>query len=229
MKKFYGVIGNPPYQEQVQGDNKNSAAPIYPDFLEEAFEVGEVVELIHPARFLFNAGSTPKAWNKKMLQDTHFKVLHYEPDSSKMFTNTDIKGGVAITLRNPEKDFGEIGVFTAFDELNSLLSKVIGSSEHESFAEIVVTRTAYRLTDKMHKDYPLAIDSLSDGHPYDMSTNIFELLPNIFFDSKPSSSGDYIQILGRENNRRAFKYIRAEYVNEPKNLDCWKVILPQIG
>lgn len=146
-----------------------------------------------------------------------------------MFTNTDIKGGVAITLRNPEKDFGEIGVFTAFDELNSLLSKVIGGSEHESFAEIVVTRTAYRLTDKMHKDYPLAIDSLSDGHPYDMSTNIFELLPNIFFDSKPSSSGDYIQILGRENNRRAFKYIRAEYVNEPKNLDCWKVILPQIG
>ena len=29
------------------------------------------VELIHPARFLFNAGSTPKQWNHKILQDEH--------------------------------------------------------------------------------------------------------------------------------------------------------------
>ena len=33
------------------------------------------VEMIHPARFLFNAGSTPKAWNEKMLNDSHFDSL----------------------------------------------------------------------------------------------------------------------------------------------------------
>lgn len=122
-KKFYAVIGNPPYQEQVQGDNKNSAAPIYPAFMEGAYDVGNIVELVHPARFLFNAGATPKAWNRKMLDDPHCKVLAYESDSSKMFSNVDIKGGVAITLRNKEQSYGAIGIFTAYDELNSILKK----------------------------------------------------------------------------------------------------------
>ena len=39
--------------------------------MDEAYKVGEKVELIHPARFLFNAGSTPKLWNEKMLNNEH--------------------------------------------------------------------------------------------------------------------------------------------------------------
>lgn len=91
--KFDYIIGNPPYQKQIEGDNKNSAAPIYPQFLEASFKIGKVVELIHPARFLFNAGSTAKSWNEKMLNDNHFKILSYEANSSLVFPNTDIKGG----------------------------------------------------------------------------------------------------------------------------------------
>lgn len=53
--------------------------------MDEANKVAEATELIHPARFLFNAGSTPKAWNEKKLNDIHFKVLSYEPDSNKIF------------------------------------------------------------------------------------------------------------------------------------------------
>lgn len=73
-KKFYAVIGNPPYQTEGNG-NKTYAPPIYHEFMDAAFDVAEKVELITPARFLFNAGSTPKAWNKKMLKDDHFKVM----------------------------------------------------------------------------------------------------------------------------------------------------------
>lgn len=62
--------------------------------------------MIHPARFLFNAGSTPKQWNQKMLTDQHFKILAYELDCSKVFANTEIKGGVAISFRNAKRDFG---------------------------------------------------------------------------------------------------------------------------
>ena len=46
---------------------------VYNKFLDEAYKIADVVEMIHPARFLFNAGSTPKAWNEKMLKDEHFK------------------------------------------------------------------------------------------------------------------------------------------------------------
>ena len=69
--KFDFVIGNPPYQDETLGENKGYAPPIYHLFLDGAYKVADKVELIHPARFLFNAGSTPKAWNQKMLSDPH--------------------------------------------------------------------------------------------------------------------------------------------------------------
>lgn len=92
--KFDYVIGNPPYQETLQN---TSDKPIYNDFMDASYQISDKVELITPARFLFNAGKTAKVWNEKMLNDVHLKVLYYEPDSSKVFSNTDIKGGVAIT------------------------------------------------------------------------------------------------------------------------------------
>ena len=105
-KMFDYVIGNPPYNEDFEnsGDNGNYAKPVYDKFMDAAYEISDKVELIHPARFLFNAGSTPKDWNKKMLEDTHFKVLSYEANSAKIFPDTDIKGGVAVTFRNAKKD-----------------------------------------------------------------------------------------------------------------------------
>lgn len=179
------------------------------------------------ARFLFNAGSTPKAWNEKMLKDEHFKVLSYESDASKIFPNTDIKGGVIISYHNDKKIFGAIKVFTKYPELNLILSKVNQVSSFLSMSTIVVTRTAYRLTDKMHKDHPEAIGQLSKGHAYDMSTNIFERLPQIFYTEKPQDELEYIRILGREKNERVYKYIRRDYVNQVINLDKFKIFIPK--
>jgi 23S rRNA G2445 N2-methylase RlmL len=71
--KFDVVIGNPPYQEESTGDG-TQAPPIYHKFMEEAYKIADRVSFITPARFLYNAGATPKAWNKKMLEDEHLKV-----------------------------------------------------------------------------------------------------------------------------------------------------------
>lgn len=120
--KFDVVIGNPPYQEEA-GGTSSSDKPIYNYFMDEAYKIGNTVELITPGRFLFNAGATPKAWNRKMLSNKNLKVLYYETDSSKVFQNTDIKGGVAVTLFDRRQIFGEIGTFTIFSELNSILKK----------------------------------------------------------------------------------------------------------
>lgn len=224
--KFDFVIGNPPYQDETVGEQKTFAPPIYHLFLEEAYKVGDRVELIHPARFLFNAGSTPKAWNQKMLNDPHLKVLFHEQDSSKVFQNTDIKGGVAVTYRSTKESFGAIETYTAFPELNTILKKVRTHAGFSPFSQIVITRTAYRLTDFMHKEHPEALSMLSDGHPYDMSTNIFERLPQLFFNVVPEDGYKYIQIYGRENNERSYKFIRAGYVNNVSNLYKWKIFVP---
>ena len=225
--KFDYVIGNPPYQDETLGDNKGFAPPVYNKFLDASYEIADKVEMIHPARFLFNAGSTPKAWNEKMLSDPHFKVLHYEADASSIFPNTDIKGGVVVSYRDSCSDFGAIGVFTKYAKLNAILHKVTETADFISLSNIVVTRTAYRLTDKMHEDHPEAIGQLSKGHAYDMATNIFDRLPQIFFDAKPTDGNDYIRILGRTNNERAYKYVRRDYVNKVKNLDKFKLFIPK--
>ena len=225
--KFDFVIGNPPYQDETLGENKGFAPPIYHEFMDASYEVANVVELIHPARFLFNAGSTPKAWNQKMLNDAHFKILHYEADASKIFPNTDIKGGVAISYRDRSRDFGAIEVFTKYGELNDILHKVMDAADFKSMSDIVVTRTAYRLTDAMHKEHPEAIRQLSKGHAYDMSTNIFDRLPQIFFEEKPTDGKSYIRILGRENNERVYRYVKRSYINTAKSLDKYKVCIPE--
>lgn len=225
--KFDYVIGNPPYQDETLGDNKGFAPPVYNKFLDASYEIADKVEMIHPARFLFNAGSTPKAWNEKMLSDPHFKVLHYEADASSIFPNTDIKGGVVVSYRDSCSDFGAIGVFTKYAKMNVILHKVTETADFISLSNIVVTRTAYRLTDKMHEDHPEAIGQLSKGHAYDMATNIFDRLPQIFFDAKPTDGNDYIRILGRTNNERAYKYVRRDYVNKVKNLDKFKLFIPK--
>lgn len=123
--KFDFIIGNPPYQEEQEGDNQNYAPPIYDKFMDATYRLADSVELIHPARFLFNAGSTPRAWNEKMLNDPHLKVLWYEADSSQVFSNTDIKGGVAITYHDATKNFGAIEHFIVFNELRSIAEKLI--------------------------------------------------------------------------------------------------------
>ena len=244
MRKFFAAIGNPPYQQpqessDLEESKKNYAPPVYDAFMDAANEVAERVELIHPARFLFNAGSTQKSWNEKMLNDPHFKVMSYEPDSAKVFPalSTPIKGGIAITYRDPSKNFGAIQVFAEYPEANTVTHKVTTSDGFTSLSTIVYSRTVYRLTEKMHSDFPQAryreddngnnIGLLSKGHDYDMSSNIFERLPMVFHDTLPSDGQDYIKIIGRDNNKRIYKYIRRDYVNNVDNLEYYKVLVPQ--
>lgn len=217
------IIGNPPYQDNAVGDQKTYNGPLYNIFLDCAYNVAGVVEMIHPARFLTNAGSTPKAWNKKMLEDKHLAIQNYWGKS--IFDDTEIKGGVAISLRNIGVKKNPIGLFTPYPELNSMLQSVINRKDFKPMSKIVITRTAYRFTDKMHEDHPEALEQLSNGHPYDVSTNIFERLPQVFFDEKPNDGKDYIRILGREDNARVMKYVRRDYIRPVGNLDSYKIFM----
>lgn len=172
--KFDFVIGNPPYQDETIGDNKGYAPPVYHKFLENAYKIGDIVEMIHPARFLFNAGSTPKQWNEQMLQDPHLKVLYFEQDSSKVFSNTDIKGGVVITHHDNVKDYGAIKVFTPYVELNSIIHKAAPKDEISSLMSIIYIQNKFDL-DALYVDYPKLKDNIgSDGKDKRFRNNIFD-------------------------------------------------------
>lgn len=219
--KWDFAIGNPAYQE-TQDDTSDK--PVYNYFLDEAFKVAEKVEMIHPARFLFNAGKTPKAWNEKMLNDSHFKVEFYEQNSDAVFKGTDIKGGVAITYRDNSKECGAIGTFTSFEELNSIKHKVISKMTGTSLDDNIFVQNKFDL-DVLYKDYPQFRAIIgSRGKERRLTTPIFKQL-SVF--TNESTTNDEVKILGLVDNRRTYKYISKKYLAPHENLEKWKVILPK--
>ena len=219
-KLFDYVIGNPPYQEETQG---TSDKPVYNYFMDASYSIADKVELITPARFLFNAGKTPKEWNRKMLNDPHFKVLYYEQDSSKVFANTDIKGGVAITYRNDAENFGALLTFTNFRELNDILTKVVNHKSFVSIMDLIYVQNKFNL-EQLYQDYPNYRRLIgSNGNEKRLTTSIFSLL-NVFTDYEQDES---IRILGLIKNNRVYKYIPCKYIADHENVFKFKVILPK--
>ena len=222
---FDAIIGNPPYQVIATGD-ANGSDPIYHLFIDAGKQFCSRETLIHPARFLFNAGKTPKDWNKKVLNDDHFKVVGYWANSSQMFPDVDIKGGVAITHWDNKTDFGKIGTFVAFEELSSILKKV-KNDEFKTFADLVYGRDLYKLTETLYKENPFAENRQSKGHRYDCGSNVFDVFPELFYDEKPNDKKEYARVLGRTNNVRIEKWFRKDYLKIPDNFDFYKVFVPK--
>lgn len=225
-KKFYAVIGNPPYQETVEG---TSDKPIYNYFMDEAYKVSARTELITPRRFLFDAGKTPKAWNQKMLSDCHLKILYEEPDSQIVFPNTQIKGGVVVTLRDETVTYGAIGLHVEFAEMNTIFDKVKSVSD-AWMPEIGSSQNSFKLTNALYVDHPELEGVMSKGHRLDLKSNALAKLGAILFESKPDDGHDYGKLLGRLNNRRELRFINRAYLTDnsvSSNLDRFKVALPK--
>lgn len=222
-KLFDFAIGNPPYQEDTTESTRKR--PIYNVFMSGVYPIADKVELITPARFLFDAGQTPKDWNKQMLADEHFKILHYESDATKIFPNTDIKGGVAISYRDATSSFGPIGVFTKSEDLNHILVKV-RKHQYKSMETIVSARGCYRLNDIFFTDFPDAITRVGKGTGNMIVSNIFDKIPEAFLDNVPVN-GKYVKIIGREKNRRTVKFLDSRYLIDNGYINTYNVLISE--
>ncbi len=218
--KFDVIVGNPPYHITTE---RTSDAPIYHFFMDIAYDLCNKVSFITPARFLFDAGKTPTEWNKKMLSDIHLKVVLYNPKSSDIFPNVDIKGGVAVTYRDASKDYGYIGTFTAYEELNSIVRKVKSKSENTLDTEIYVQNKF--VLSELYNDYPHYQALIgSNGREKRLTTSIFDF-DEIFYDAKQNDNDLYV--LGLVKNVRIYKYIQLKYIEPSDNIMKYKVILPK--
>lgn len=202
--KFDVVIGNPPYQETGEARDE----PIYHYFIDEAYKIADKSILITPARFLFKAGQTPKNWMEKMLEDKHLKVQFYELKSGKVFTGTDIKGGVAITYRDVDKDLGPIGVFTIF----------------ETFSDLVYPQGIYRFSNKLFSDYPNAEKLQGKGTKNKIVSKSLTQLDFVF---KNNEEKDHVALLGRIGSERVYRYINKKYLDLPETFENYNVFVPE--
>lgn len=223
--KFDVVIGNPPYQDKTKGKQEKYAPPIYNEFMDLSYNLADIVTLITPARFLFDAGSTPKSWNRKMLNDEHFKVIYYEADSGKVFPRTEIKGGVAISLRDSNENFGSIGTFIAYDELKSIKKKVNIKEDSERLPNYIHVQNKFDL-DSLYEDHPQYRKIIgSDGTDKRFRNNIFEKIDAFTEERKHETD---IKVLGVINNKRVWRYIDRKYVDmDHENINKYKVLVPR--
>lgn len=216
---FDAIVGNPPYQRGVNNE------PIYHFFIDLGIETCDLGTLIHPGRFLFNAGKTPKLWNQRIINNEHIRLVKYWENADGIFNSVDIKGGLAIILWNKKQKIGPIGILMQRDEMYSIVKKVAAFNE-ESFSQIVYPRDLYKLSEKLYEDHPEFEGRQSKGHRLDVGTTIFKIFPELFTEDMPSKEG-YVLLAGRENGERITKWIKKEYMKLPDNLEKYKVVVPK--
>jgi len=243
MIKFDAVVGNPPYQESTHGYNRQE--PIYQYFYDSAENIGEKYCLISPARFLFNAGLTPKSWNLKMLNNTHLKIEYYNPNSEEVFPNTDIKGGVAVVFYDVNKNFSAIKKFIPEEILRNIVSRFSHNSE-TSFPSIMFGgRSDLKFNDEFLKNYPNSkndrllqiqvkhpeVSVLGPSEEYELKSSTFESLPYIFKEHKPDNLSDHYRILGLLNGKRVWRWVEKKYMlhryPQNNNTEKWKIFIPK--
>ena len=224
--KIKAVVGNPPYQEEGESTRK---APIYHLFYDAAFKLSPIVSLITPGRYLFKAGQTPAEWMDRMLADPHFKVVDYFQKSNEVFPTVDIKGGVAIGLRNANKEFGAIGFFSEFPQLVSIMDKVRIHKDfvRGAFSETVSSQGIYRFSDLALTEVPRIYEVQGKGTAAKITSNAFENLTEIFVDSEDKLSDKGVQIMGRIKGSRETRWINAKYLQPCDFLNYYNVFVPE--
>ena len=201
---------------------KTSDAPVYHLFIELASQLARRVCLITPARYLFNAGKTPKEWNQKILNDEHFKVVWYKANSTEVFPSVDIMGGVAVMYRDSQQNYGKIGVFTANSELQQI-AQCVCRYNAEPFSSIIYGQNKFDL-ESVYADYPSAKKVIgSEGRERRLTTPIFSQLA-LFSDEQIEEA---YQILGLINSNRCYRWIKKKYIEAHPNLDMYKVVVPK--
>ncbi|MDO5018733.1 MAG: Eco57I restriction-modification methylase domain-containing protein, partial [Lagierella massiliensis] len=218
--KFGAVIGNPPYQENNSSRNRNDS--IYNLFMDLGYSIADISIFVTPARFLNNAGSTPAEWNKKMLEDVHFRVEEYFVKSTDIFENVDIKGGVAITSYNKNANYKPIGMFVSSDILRGIYEKVKEKSNDfkENISELMYVQNKFNLKN-VFDDYPELKNIIKKEKR--ITSSAFRKYQQLF---KEYEFENAVQIYGRANNDRTYMWIDKKYLEPHENFEYYKVFVP---
>ena len=102
--KFNAIVGNPPYQQMLEGTNRSNA--LYHLFINIGIMLNpEYVSMITPSRWMSRgAQGIPDVWIDNMLKCNHFIEMHDYLDASECFEGVEIKGGINYFLYSNEHD-----------------------------------------------------------------------------------------------------------------------------
>lgn len=157
----------------------------------------------------------PEQFKKRVMKGSYWK--------KDVFDTVDIKGGVAITYHDSNTNFGAIDIFTAYSELNEIISKVKHMCE-PTMDTIISARGTYRTTNIFNADYPDAIERLGKGTGNMLVSNFFEKVPEAIANE---TNEPCLRILCRVGGKRSICNILKKYIQPNKFIDKYNVASPE--
>jgi len=225
--KFDFVIGNPPYQEMSK--NNKMTRSIYPDFVRSSQAIGQIVSLVMPARWMSGENGPYRETQHfidEMLKGDHLQSFHLYPNSSDLFPNVDIKGGVCFFVWNRAYSCDRVNY--AITE-NGAYKKVLTSFR---IAENVIIRFP-ELISILEKTKAISTIYLNT---WVSSWNPFGFISDLFTKNKEGVSriseekqqdDDYL-VHGLLKNKRVIRYIPNSALKKNIHIaHSYKVFLPR--
>jgi len=225
--KFDFVIGNPPYQEMSK--NNKMTRSIYPDFVRSSQAIGQIVSLVMPARWMSGENGSYRETQHfidEMLKGDHLQSFHLYPNSSDLFPNVDIKGGVCFFVWNRAYSCDRVNY--AITE-NGAYKKVLTSFR---IAENVIIRFP-ELISILEKTKAISTIYLNT---WVSSRNPFGFISDLFTKNKEGVSriseekqqdDDYL-VHGLLKNKRVIRYIPNSALKKNIHIaHSYKVFLPR--
>lgn len=225
--KFDFVIGNPPYQEMSK--NNKMTRSIYPDFVRSSQAIGQIVSLVMPARWMSGENGPYRETQHfidEMLKGDHLQSFHLYPNSSDLFPNVDIKGGVCFFVWNRAYSCDRVNY--AITE-NGAYKKVLTSFR---IAENVIIRFP-ELISILEKTKAISTIYLNT---WVSSRNPFGFISDLFTKNKEGVSriseekqqdDDYL-VHGLLKNKRVIRYIPNSALKKNIHIaHSYKVFLPR--
>lgn len=214
--EFDAIVGNPPYQEMDKGKDTTtgSAMPLYNLFVENSIKVKpSALSMIMPSRWM-TGGRGLDSFRERMIKDHSIYSIHDFIESKDVFPAVAIEGGVCYFLRLKDYDGkckffshqknGEINLSERFLDENN--SDVV-------IRDVNMLKVLKKVRDDNFKPFS---NIVLPRNPFGIDAN------EVFSDKKAT-----YKILGRFDNKRAFKYFDKKAIIS-KNVDfinTWKIFI----
>lgn len=225
--KFNAIVGNPPYQ-LTGGSGGNNDAPIFQHFCRIANKVSNrYVSLIIPARW-FAAGRENLLgdFRKEMLNSGHLEKLIVFSNSSELFPNVEIKGGICYYLEDKEY----IGNCNYILHRDATVQK--SKINLNAFDVLIREPNLAAIVDRIEKqrisDGNGTVDSIiSSDTPFGIPSNPKESKKTPFNVYSNSTTEHDVLLFHIENTKRKVEYSRREDITKnKKDIDKAKVFIP---
>lgn len=203
------AIGNPPYQEDDDGDS-SGASPIYQFFVETLIDSGHVDQFVFviPARW-FSAGKGLLNFRKRIMESNQVVRIQYFEKAEKVFPTVQVKGGVCFL--HWKKSYNGKPVFAYGDS-----SAAIDLSQYDIIPDDPISTP---IVDKVLKQSLNFVSSVAQ------SRKVFGLATNHFENKVTSEGKNKIKVY--TTGRKIHFINRDEITKNPEMIDLYKVAIPK--